>query len=172
MAGWLFPRSGIAPDTVAVKPVDRLSPAVLTRTREYAGKPRASADSNVQVQAGPDGQQSLATITDSVCMGCCKAVSAQFPQQLCPAPADTPLRVVKKHTSRIRVPSLLGLRYRSIRFSLTSHEKIELIIQSVKLKVRKKITICYNDYKLCNDPNPKRVVGATVWQSKGGWNRS
>lgn len=138
---------GMAPDTVAANPVDRLSPAVLTWTRAYAGKSLASADSNVQVQVVPEAQQPFAAITDSVCMGCGNAVWAQFPQQSCPAPAGTPPRVVKKQTSKTRAPSLFGLRYLFMLFSLTSHEKIELILTSVKPKVNGFITICNNLYK-------------------------
>ena len=101
----------MAPDTVDAKPVDRLSPNVLTRTREYAGKSLASADSNVQAQVGPDGQQPFDTITDSVCMEGCNAGFAQFPQQSCPAPADTPLRVIKKQTSKTRETNRYVWRY-------------------------------------------------------------
>lgn len=69
MADSRFSWPGLAPDTDAGKPVDRLSPAVLTRARRYAGKSLVSADSNVQAQVVPDGQQSFATIRDSGCMG-------------------------------------------------------------------------------------------------------
>ena len=135
--------SEMAPDTVA-NPVDRLSPAVLTRTREYAGKSRSSADSNVQVQVFTDGQQSFETTMLSVCMERFNPVSAQFPQQSCPALADTPPRVVKKQTSRTRETNLYVWRYRFMVFSLNSHEKIELICDSVKPKVESIVTFCNN----------------------------
>jgi len=115
--------SEMAPDTVA-NPVDRLSPAVLTRTREYAGKSRSSADSNVQVQVFPAGQQSFETTMLSVCMARFNPVSAQFPQQSCPALADTPPRVVKKQTSRTRETNLYVWRYRFMVFSLYQLSKL------------------------------------------------
>jgi len=135
MADCRFSWIGMVLDTIAAKPVDRLSPAVLTRIREYAGKSLASADSNVQAQAGPDGQQSFAISTESVCMGWCNAVFAQFPQQVCPAPADTPMRVVKKQTSRMSETRLYVWRYRIMVYALSSCEKIELILSSVKPEV-------------------------------------
>lgn len=133
-------RPGTAHAAVVANPVDGLSIGVLTRIIEYAGKSLLSADSNVQVQAGLVEQQVLETISVWVCMGCCGVV-AQFPQQSCPVLADTPPRVAKKQTSNTTEPSLYDLRYRFMIFSLNAHEKIELILQSVKLKVFMFVTI-------------------------------
>lgn len=86
--------------------MDGVSAVVLTQAIVYAGRLRPSEDSNVQVHAGLDAQQSLETTLPSVCMDGGDPVSAQFPQQSCPASADTPLKVVKKQTIRTRDTNL------------------------------------------------------------------
>ncbi len=106
----------------------------------------------MQVHAGLVEQQSLDTLSVSMGMECGNTVSAQFPQQSCPVLADTPLKLVKKQTSRKRVTNLYVFRYRFMVFSLNVHKKIELILDYVKPKVSIAITTCNNDkknYKRC-----------------------